>query len=40
MRTRNMDKEVDALAGSIRRQGLLQPIVVCKAEESFQKAIV
>ena len=32
VRTRNVDKEVDALAESIRRQGLLQPIVVCKAE--------
>ena len=34
VRTRNVDKEVDALAESIRRQGLLQPIVVCKAEEA------
>ena len=33
VRTRNVDKEVDALAESIRRQGLLQPIVVCKAEQ-------
>lgn len=33
VRTRDVDKEVDALAESIRRQGLLQPIVVCKAEQ-------
>jgi len=33
VRTRNVDKEVDALAESIRRQGLLQPIVVCRAEQ-------
>ena len=33
VRTRNVDKEVDALAESIRRQGLLQPIVVCEAEQ-------
>ena len=33
VRTRNVDREVDALAESIRRQGLLQPIVVCQAEQ-------
>jgi len=33
VRTCNVDKEVDALAESIRRQGLLQPIVVCKADQ-------
>ena len=33
VRTQDVDKEVDQLAESIRRQGLLQPIVVCAAAE-------
>ena len=31
VRTQDLDKEIDKLAESIRRQGLLQPIVVCAA---------
>ena len=33
VRTQDVDKGIDQLAESIRRQGLLQPIVVCAAAE-------
>ena len=33
MRKHRVAKQVNALAESIRRQGLLQPILVCNAEQ-------
>ncbi len=40
VRNRDVAKELDELVDSIRRVGLLEPIVVCPAEESGKFAII
>ncbi|MXZ13392.1 MAG: ParB/RepB/Spo0J family partition protein [Candidatus Dadabacteria bacterium] len=37
VRTSEIGKDIEELANSIRVQGLLQPIVVCKSEEQSGK---
>ena len=40
VRTSNVDKEIDELADSIRKVGLLEPIVICPSEMEGQYEIV
>lgn len=40
VRTRDVGKEVDELADSIAQVGLLEPIVVCAAEEEGKFEII
>jgi ParB/RepB/Spo0J family partition protein len=38
-RIRNVDKNIDVLAESIRRRGLLQPVVVCPKDDGYELII-